>query len=87
MRTTVDIAPPLLKRLRDEAHRRGISFKEFLDAVLNRGLAARQPVKPAAYRCPTFSMGESVVPGIDHALAIAGALEDDEVARKLALRK
>jgi hypothetical protein len=32
-------------------------------------------------------MGQPRVPDLDKALALAGRLEDDEIARKLALRK
>lgn len=86
MRTTVDIDPHLLKRLRDEAHRLGMAFKELLTAVIRRGL---EPAPgPSRYRCPTFSMGAPARRGaLDKALAIAAALEDEEIGRKLALRK
>jgi hypothetical protein len=88
MRTTVDLDPHLLKRLRAEAHRRGVPFKDMLTTVLRRGLEHRPAAPAARYRCPTFAMGrqpESL--NLDKALAIAGALEDEEIARKLALRK
>jgi hypothetical protein len=88
MRTTVDLDPHLLKRLRAEAHRRGIPLKQLLTTVLQRGLA-EQPARPRArYRCPTFAMGGVVDDvNLDGALRLASALEDDEVARKLTLRK
>jgi hypothetical protein len=88
MRTTVDLDPYLLKRLRAEAHRRGMPLKELLTSVLQRGLAEHPPRSRTRYRCPTFAMGE-VVDGVnlDGALRLAHTLEDDEVARKLTLRK
>ena len=88
MRTTIDIDPHLLKRLRAEAQRKGVSFKEMLTTILRRGLDA--PVAPprSRYRCPTHAMG---VPArtfnLDKALAIARALEGEETARRLALLK
>jgi hypothetical protein len=88
MRTTIDIEAQLLKRLRAEAHRRGVSFKELLSGVIRRGLDERVPVKTTPYHCPTFAMGvpvESFNP--DKALALAAALEDQEIARELTLRK
>lgn len=87
MRTTVDIEAPLLKRLRAEAHRRGVSFKDFLQGLIRRGLEERPPGR-RPYRAPSFPMG---APDqhlrLDKALALASALEDDEIARELALRK
>jgi hypothetical protein len=77
MRTTVDIEPTLLKRLRDEAHRRGIPFKDMLTSVIRRGLEDRR--EPGRrFRTPTFAMGE-LRRGTDlrKALRIAEALEDE----------
>lgn len=85
MRTTVDIDRHLLKRLKDEAHERGISFKRHLNRVLRRGMEApARELEP--YRCPSFAMGAPLRP-LDRALALADALEDEEIARKQALRK
>jgi len=86
MRTTVDLDPYLLKRLRAEAHRGGVSFKELLNRVLHRGLAVPALGAGESYRCPTFAMGAPLRP-LDKALALADALEDEEIARELTLRK
>jgi hypothetical protein len=87
MRTTVDIEAHLLKRLRAEAQRRGVSFKDLLQGLLRRGLDER-PAAQDRYRAPTFAMGDPVRPvRLDKALALAAALEDEEIARELALRK
>ena len=86
LRTTVDIAGHLLKRLRAEAHRRGLSSKAYLNRVLHRGLEEPGPAGGERYQCPGFGLGAPVVP-LEKALSLAGALEDEEVARELALRK
>lgn len=82
MRTTVDIEKSLLKRLRDEAHRQGLTFTDYLNKVLRRGLEVshRRPAEP--YECPSFSMG-SPAEGmdLDHALGLVGDLEDAGSAR------
>lgn len=87
MRTTVDIEAHLLKRLRAEAARRGVSFKHLLQGFIRRGLDERSGTS-TRYRGPSFSMG---LPDrrirLDKALALAAALEDDEVAREMTLRK
>jgi hypothetical protein len=83
MRTTVDIDPTLLKRLRDEAHRRGVPFKDLLTSVIRRGLdERREKVRP--FRMPTYAMGEPLG-GVDltKALRVAEALRDaDSVERR-----
>ena len=86
MRTTIDIDSHLLKRLRDTAHREGVSFKALLQRVLLRGLGAPARVQPASYRLPTYSMGAALRP-LDKALALADALDAEEVTRELAQRR
>lgn len=86
MRTTVDLDPHLLRRVRAEARRRGVSFKEMLTTVVRRGLDAAPRRTP--YRCPTFSMGQPAGRvDLDKALALSSVLEDEATATKLALRK
>jgi hypothetical protein len=90
MRTTVDLDQHLLKRLRIEARRRGISIKELLDTVLRRGLGERESAAGPSprYRCPTFRMGSPTVGvNIDKALRLSAALEDEETLVDLARRK
>jgi hypothetical protein len=41
MRTTLTLEPDLAKKLKDLAHRRGQSFKQTLNEVVRRGLAAQ----------------------------------------------
>jgi hypothetical protein len=86
MRTTVDLDSDLLKRLRSEAHRRGLSVKELLHRVIRLGLDV--PGRSEPYQCPTFSMGTPAgAIDLDKALSLAGALEDEETARELRMRK
>jgi hypothetical protein len=91
MRTTVDIEAPLLKRLRSEARRRGVSFKALLSGIIRRALDASsggtRRAPSARCRLPTFSMGTTGSLDIDKALRLAGVLEDEETARELSLRK
>jgi hypothetical protein len=88
MRTTVDIDQDLLDRLRREALRRRVPFKHFLSRLLREGLEAGHSAHKGGYRCPTFAMG-TPEPGVNltKALALAAALEDDEVVRELQRRK
>jgi hypothetical protein len=38
MRTTVTLEPDLVKKIKDLAHRRGLSFKQALNDLIRRGL-------------------------------------------------
>lgn len=82
MRTTVTLEPDVAQLIQALMRERGLSFKEAVNLAVRRGLG---PTK-AAGRTPTFPMGEPAVP-ITHALRLAADLEDDEIARKLALGK
>jgi hypothetical protein len=86
MRTTIDLDTDLLKRLRDAAHREGVSFKALLHRVLRRGLTMHAPAHPTPYAVPTVPMGAPLRP-LDKALALADALEAEEIARELGQRK
>jgi hypothetical protein len=72
-----DVAQQIRQRMRE----RGAGFKEVLNELLRRGLQSSED--PAAYSTPTFAM--QVRPEIDltKALALAGAMEDEEALRKL----
>ena len=88
MRTTVDLDAHLLKRLRAEARRRGVSFKELLTGVVRRGLEEPSVAKQGRYRCQTFSMGTPrTAIDMDKALGLAADLEDEEIVREIALRR
>jgi hypothetical protein len=85
-RTTVTLDPDVAEQLKGLARSRNISFKVALNDAVRAGLAAvRGGAKP--YRTPTWPM--HVRPGIDltKALQMAADLEDEEIIRKLALRK
>ena len=87
MRTTATLDPDLAEKLRSLARERGISFKEALNGALRRGLAPGPAGAKRPYRLPSRRLG--LRPGIDleHALRLAGELEDAETIRKLELRK
>jgi len=88
MRTTVQIDDDLMRELRSRAHLEGTSLTKLINRVLRQGIQAmRKGNKPARrYREKTFSMGEPKV-DLDRALALAAAMEDEEIRRKLAQRK
>ena len=78
----------LLRELKEQAHRRGVSVKAVTNEALRAGLRAmNQPPPPAPYTCPTRSMGRPRACDLDQARELVEALEVEEVSRKLALRK
>ena len=86
MRTTVTLDPDVVEQLKEFARRRNLSFKEALNRAVRAGLAdERSGSRP--YRVPSRPMG--LRPGIDltKALHLADSLEDEEIVRKLQMRK
>jgi hypothetical protein len=90
MRTTLTLDEQIAKALKDAAHRAGKPFKQVVNETLRAGLlvAGNAPARSRPYRVKPASLG-GVMPGVDlrKALLLADALEDHEIARKLALRK
>lgn len=88
MRTTVDISPDLLDRIREQAAREGISFRRALNQVVHRGLAVTRSRSTPAYLVPTFTLGAPRGDlDLDKALALADSLAESEAAREIAQRK
>ncbi len=80
------LEPDVEALLRKVMRERDITFKEALNQALREGLSRKGGVsKP--YRLPTFRMGFRPEQALDKALALAAAMEDEEIARKLSLRK
>ena len=89
MRTTLTIDDQIARALKSAAHRSGKPLKQVVNETLRAGLAAAHaPARARRYRVKPASLG-GVLPGIDldKALGLADRLEDQEIARKLALRK
>ena len=84
MRTTIDLDDSLLERLRDQAHREGVSFRALLHRVVLRGLESGPLEERKTYVAPSFNMGQ-VREGFDLVKArwIADDLEDEEITRKM----
>ena len=88
MRTTVRVDDELLERLRAQARKEKVSLTRLLNRALKAGLqagGARRRAQPA-YRERAHAMGAPRLV-LDKALALAAALEDEEVVRELTLRK
>jgi hypothetical protein len=78
VRTTVDIESDILKELKKAAAKKGVSFREVLNAALRIGLLGRHTAKPRKpYICPTFPMGQ---PSANLDKALSGVTSIIEVA-------
>lgn len=87
LRTTVTLDPDLAARLRALARERGVSFKEALNSTLRRGLTSGGGGSRRRYRLPSRRLDLRSGVDLEHALRLAGELEDAETIRKLELRK
>lgn len=88
MRSTVRIDDDLMVELKARAGAASVSLTRMLNRTLRIGL--RTPVEEEEggrmFQQRTYRMGLPRL-GIDKALALAAELEDEEVARKMSLRK
>jgi hypothetical protein len=87
VRTTLTIDERIARDLKEIAHKSGKPLKQVVNETLASGLAARKPARRRRrYRVKPVSLGSALV-DIDKALSLADVLEDQEIARKLELRK
>lgn len=89
MRTTLTIDDDIAGQLRKAVANTGKSFKTIVNDALRTGLANDRIASAAKpYRLTPVSMGDVVGPyDLDKALQLADRLDDQELARKLELRK
>ncbi len=87
MRTTVTLDPDVEKLIKDAMRERGLSFKQALNEAARKGLLPEKRRRAGRYEQKTFPLGAAQGFRWDKALALAEAMEDEELDRKLALRK
>jgi len=88
MRTTITLDPDVQVRLERLMRDRHVTFKTAVNETLRAGLEHdRAAARPDAYVLPVHQMG--LRPGIDldRAAHLDADLEDEEIVRKMALRK
>jgi hypothetical protein len=86
MRTTVTLDADIEALIKRAMKERGLSFKEALNSALRAGLTQVKPGKRHFVQ-KTFALGSEQNFRWDKALAAADAIEDEELSRKLTLRK
>ncbi|HXG57616.1 MAG TPA: DUF2191 domain-containing protein [Thermoanaerobaculia bacterium] len=88
-RTTLTLDDSIERQLKEIAHRSGKPFRTVVNETLRAGLTAgTATAKPKRFRLRPASLG-NVLSGvsIDKALDLSDAIEDQELVRKLKLRK
>jgi hypothetical protein len=86
MRTTVTLDPDVEQALKARMREKGLSFKEALNAAVRSGLSPGRG-RSRKFVQKTYSMGKEQYFRWDKALAMADALEDEEIIRKMSLQK
>jgi Ribbon-helix-helix protein, copG family len=87
MRTTIDLDADVDARVRALARERGVPLRVVINDALRAGLYPGAHGEERAYRLPSRRLGLRPGINVDKALALAGELEDEEILRKLELRK
>jgi hypothetical protein len=83
MRTTLDINPNHLERVRKLADAEGVSFKEALSRVITRGLAAPAAHRIAPLDLPTFNVGFHKYFDVDRVKDVINAMDDERIFRSM----
>jgi hypothetical protein len=87
MRTTVTLEPDVERALKTAVRERGVSFKQALNEAVRAGLTRPGRRPKGRFVQKTYSLGAEQNFRWDKALAAAEALEDEELVRKLSIRK
>ncbi len=87
MRTTVTLDPDVERLIRDSMRERGVSFKRALNEAIRAGLRPEGRRRAHRFVQKSFRLGQEQNFRWDKALAVAEAMEDEELNRKLSLRK
>jgi hypothetical protein len=87
MRTTLRIDDDLLRALKERARQEDVSISRLLNDALRRGLSAPpSPGRKKKFVQKTYNMGPPLI-DLTKANAIAAALEDEEIIRKMSQGK
>jgi len=86
VRTTITLEPDVQALIRTAMKERGVSFKEALNSAVRAGLTQGKQ-KRRHFVQKSYSLGHDQNFRWDKALEAASAMEDEELGRKLSLRK
>ncbi|UAL29735.1 hypothetical protein K8W59_18665 [Nocardioides rotundus] len=80
MRTTITLDPDVAALLERDMRTRDVPFKRAVNEAIRRGLGAETAQVDVVF--PSADLGQTSYE-LDHATALAAALEDEELVRKL----
>jgi hypothetical protein len=83
MRTTITLDPDTAALVQRRMHERDLTFKQAVNEAIRDGLT---PDTRPPFRTRTAPLGRPTV-GLDRALQVADALEDEEIVRKMQVGK
>lgn len=88
MRTTISIDDDLMMELRERSRKEKVSLARLVNRLLRTGLEASRVKRRGTrrHREEAYSMGKPFI-DLTKALGVAAAMEDEEILRKMALRK
>lgn len=87
MRTTIDLDADVDARLRALARERGVPLRVVINDALRAGTHPARASRDEPYVLPSRRLGVRPGLNLDKALALTGEMEDEEILRKLELRK
>ena len=87
MRTTVTLDADVERLIKNSMRERSLSFKEALNEAVRAGLLREKHPRARKFVQKTFPLGAGQDFRWDKALAIAEAMEDEELSRKISLHK
>jgi hypothetical protein len=87
VRTTITLDPDAERLIRNIMRERGVSFKHAINDAIRAGLTPAKRSGARRFTQATYPLGAEQNFRWDKALAIAESIEDEELSRKLALRK
>ena len=87
MRTTVTLDPDVERVLQTAMRERGVPFKQALNDAVRAGLMRESSHRKRRFVQKTYSLGAEQHFRWDRALAAYEAIEDEELSRRLTLRK
>jgi hypothetical protein len=87
MRTTLTIDEDLMVAIKEKVQAEKMSYKEVINRAIRAGISMVGDRNPNPYTCRSFSLGIPREVDLDHTSKLVDALQDEEITRKLQLKK
>ena len=87
MRTTLTIDEDLMVTIKEKVRVEKMSYKEVINKAIRAGISTVGERNPKPYSCQSFALGTPREVDLNHTSKLVDAFQDEEIARKLQLRK